>query len=65
MVEEDKVGDLRAAGAEVDPLYCESDGTFPNHHPDPTVDVTFGEQTWDEMMIAYVNWVPLDELLLK
>ena len=19
------------------PLFCESDGTFPNHHPDPTV----------------------------
>ena len=29
---------LRAIGAEVIPLYCESDGTFPNHHPDPTVD---------------------------
>ncbi len=29
---------LRAIGAEVLPLYCESDGTFPNHHPDPTVD---------------------------
>ncbi len=29
---------LEAAGARVDPLYCESDGTFPNHHPDPTVD---------------------------
>ncbi|MEX0907708.1 MAG: phosphomannomutase/phosphoglucomutase [Gemmatimonadota bacterium] len=29
---------LRRAGAEVLPLYCESDGTFPNHHPDPTVD---------------------------
>ncbi|RMH15758.1 MAG: phosphomannomutase/phosphoglucomutase [Gemmatimonadetes bacterium] len=29
---------LRALGAEVVPLYCESDGTFPNHHPDPTVD---------------------------
>ena len=29
---------LRAAGIEVDCLYCESDGTFPNHHPDPTVD---------------------------
>ncbi len=29
---------LRAAGADVDPLFCESDGTFPNHHPDPTVD---------------------------
>jgi phosphomannomutase/phosphoglucomutase len=29
---------LEAIGAEVFPLYCESDGTFPNHHPDPTVD---------------------------
>lgn len=29
---------LRAIGAEVVPLYCESDGSFPNHHPDPTVD---------------------------
>ena len=30
-------GLLRALGAEVVELYCESDGTFPNHHPDPTV----------------------------
>ena len=29
---------LEALGAEVIPLYCDSDGTFPNHHPDPTVD---------------------------
>ncbi len=29
---------LRSMGAEVVPLYCESDGTFPNHHPDPVVD---------------------------
>jgi phosphomannomutase/phosphoglucomutase len=29
---------LKAIGADVVPLYCESDGTFPNHHPDPTVD---------------------------
>ena len=29
---------LRAVGFDVIPLYCESDGTFPNHHPDPTVD---------------------------
>jgi phosphomannomutase/phosphoglucomutase len=29
---------LRRTGADVIPLYCESDGTFPNHHPDPTVD---------------------------
>ena len=24
-------------GCEVIPLYCEMDGTFPNHHPDPTL----------------------------
>ena len=24
-------------GCEVIPLYCDVDGTFPNHHPDPTV----------------------------
>lgn len=29
---------LEALGAEVTPLFCESDGTFPNHHPDPTVE---------------------------
>jgi phosphomannomutase/phosphoglucomutase len=28
---------LRALGAEIVPLFAESDGTFPNHHPDPTV----------------------------
>lgn len=26
---------LEAIGAEVDPLFCEVDGTFPHHHPDP------------------------------
>jgi phosphomannomutase/phosphoglucomutase len=29
---------LEKLGATVTPLFCESDGTFPNHHPDPTVD---------------------------
>ena len=29
---------LQALGADVDPLYCDMDGTFPNHHPDPTVE---------------------------
>jgi len=29
---------LEAVGVRVTPLFCESDGTFPNHHPDPTVD---------------------------
>ncbi len=26
---------LKALGCEVTPLFCEIDGTFPNHHPDP------------------------------
>lgn len=29
---------LTTMGAEVIPLYCEPDGTFPNHHPDPIVE---------------------------
>jgi phosphomannomutase/phosphoglucomutase len=28
---------LRRLGCDVYPLFCEVDGTFPNHHPDPTV----------------------------
>src|SRR5690606_29977892 len=27
---------LEAIGAEVIPLYCDVDGNFPNHHPDPS-----------------------------
>ena len=28
---------LKRAGADITELYCEPDGNFPNHHPDPTV----------------------------
>ena len=28
---------LRKLGCEIYPIYCEMDGTFPNHEPDPTV----------------------------
>jgi phosphomannomutase / phosphoglucomutase len=28
---------LRSLGCEVRELYCDADGRFPNHHPDPTV----------------------------
>jgi phosphomannomutase/phosphoglucomutase len=45
---------LEAMGAEVTPLYCESDGTFPNHHPDPTVDENLAE------LIATVRAEPHD-----
>ncbi len=31
------VSTITALGCVVTPLFCESDGTFPNHHPDPTV----------------------------
>ena len=29
---------LEGIGARVEALYCMSDGTFPNHHPDPSLD---------------------------
>lgn len=29
---------FRALGCEIVELYCEADGRFPNHHPDPTVE---------------------------
>jgi phosphomannomutase/phosphoglucomutase len=29
---------LEELGCEVVPLYCDVDGTFPNHHPDPSVE---------------------------
>ncbi len=34
---------LRRIGAEVVPLYCEPDGSFPNHHPDPVVEKNVGD----------------------
>src|SRR5947207_2631558 len=30
------VDTLQRLGADVVPLFCQSDGTFPNHHPDPS-----------------------------
>ena len=34
---------LRRLGFEVEELYCEMDGRFPNHHPDPTVEENVAE----------------------
>ncbi|MBS1983053.1 MAG: phosphomannomutase/phosphoglucomutase [Bdellovibrionales bacterium] len=31
------IASYEAIGCEVIPLYCDPDGRFPNHHPDPTV----------------------------
>jgi phosphomannomutase/phosphoglucomutase len=37
------ISTLEALGAEVTSLFCESDGRFPNHHPDPTVPENLNE----------------------
>ena len=34
---------MRAIGIQGTGLFCESDGTFPNHHPDPTVPENLGD----------------------
>ena len=34
---------MRALGAEVTELYCEPDGRFPNHHPDPTLEESLAD----------------------
>ncbi|GMV93655.1 MAG: phosphomannomutase/phosphoglucomutase [Candidatus Hydrogenedentota bacterium] len=49
----------RQLGCEVIPLYCDVDGTFPNHHPDPTVPANLKEliktvkKTKADLGIAY------------
>ncbi len=45
---------LEGMGAQVTGLYCESDGSFPNHHPDPTVDENL------EDLVALVRSARLD-----
>ena len=34
---------MQALGLKVEPLYCEPDGNFPNHEPDPTVEKNLKE----------------------
>ncbi|TBR12989.1 MAG: phosphomannomutase/phosphoglucomutase, partial [Lysobacter sp.] len=34
---------LEAIGAQVIPLFCDIDGTFPNHHPDPSEEKNLGD----------------------
>ena len=50
---------LQGLGLEVEPLYCEMDGRFPNHHPDPTMPENLKDlqaavaRTGAELGIAY------------
>lgn len=34
---------FRALGCDVTPIFCEVDGRFPNHHPDPTVEANLAD----------------------
>ena len=34
---------LRRMGAEVKELYCDADGSFPNHHPDPLIEANMAD----------------------
>lgn len=34
---------IKALGCEVVPLYCDVDGRFPNHHPDPTIEANLAD----------------------
>ncbi|WP_094091877.1 phosphomannomutase/phosphoglucomutase [Legionella clemsonensis] len=34
---------IKALGCEVIPLYCDVDGHFPNHHPDPSVEANLSD----------------------
>lgn len=34
---------LEGMGCEVIPLYCDVDGNFPNHHPDPTIEANLAD----------------------
>jgi phosphomannomutase/phosphoglucomutase len=53
------VSTLQELGATLTALFCESDGTFPNHHPDPTVPENLRDlqaavqQTGAELGIAF------------
>ena len=50
---------LERLGCEVQPLYCEMDGRFPNHHPDPTLPEAMADlirtvrETGADLGIAY------------
>jgi hypothetical protein len=42
-------------------VYATYDNSFANpYNPDPTVEVRWGDQTWEEMLIGYVDYVRAD-----
>lgn len=67
---------LRRLGCEVAEMFCEVDGTFPNHHPDPAVPKNFAaavarmEEEGAELVLAFDGdgdrlgvWLPGDGIM--
>jgi phosphomannomutase/phosphoglucomutase len=51
---------LRRLGCEVIEMYCEPDGTFPNHHPDPTIEKYMADLSRAVVAAEYELGVGLD-----
>ena len=51
---------FRALGCEVTELFCEVDGTFPNHHPDPAEP----KNLQDLIPVSYTHLHPNQSVLL-
>ena len=47
-------------GCEVIEMYCEPDGTFPNHHPDPTIEKNMKDLSRDVVEAEYELGIGLD-----
>ena len=51
---------LRRKGCEIIEMYCEPDGDFPNHHPDPTVEKNMQDLARDVVEAEYELGIGLD-----
>ncbi|PKN73660.1 MAG: phosphomannomutase [Candidatus Cloacimonetes bacterium HGW-Cloacimonetes-3] len=51
---------LRRLGCEVIEMYCDPDGDFPNHHPDPTVEKNMVDLARDVVASEYELGIGLD-----
>ncbi|MDD2332218.1 MAG: phosphomannomutase/phosphoglucomutase [Candidatus Cloacimonetes bacterium] len=51
---------LKRLGCEVIEMYCEPDGTFPNHHPDPTVEKNMADLSRAVVSAEYEVGIGLD-----
>ena len=45
------------AGSELQTVFTYDNSTNNRHNPDPTAEVRWGDQTWEEMMLGYYGTV--------